>query len=88
MLMSYKLVIMLTRNQIIQTLNQLELKRDRIGASQDQVAQMLGIHKNTFRNWKSSGFTQMQVSDLMNLLDVLEKLDFHNRSSRYVEVVK
>lgn len=70
---------MLTSNEIKNTLNQLELKRNRLGLTNDELKSALGVHINTLMSWKNSGYTKLQVSDLLKLIDFLDSVDKYGK---------
>lgn len=66
---------MLQSAEIINSLKQIELKRKRLQLTNDDMKLALGIHINTLMSWKNSGYTRLQVTDLLALLDFLKDVD-------------
>lgn len=66
---------MLQSAEIINSLKQIELKRKRLQLTNDDMKLALGVHINTLMSWKNSGYTRLQVTDLLALLDFLKDVD-------------
>lgn len=82
---------MLNSVDILTTLDQLEDKRKRLQLTNNDVKTAMGIHLNTFMNWKADGFAKMQVCDLMNYIDFLNEVDTVGKTaamSKFEEVCR